>query len=65
MLGGSSTGTLLAAALKYCREQTVPKRAGVRLRHRQQVPVKMYNNDYWMLDNGTTGAGRSTATCAT
>ena len=23
--GGSSTGTLLAAALKYCREQTTPK----------------------------------------
>src|SRR4029077_16443509 len=26
ILGGSSTGTLLAAALKYCREQTMPKR---------------------------------------
>ena len=26
ILGGSSTGTLLAAALKYCREQTTPKR---------------------------------------
>ena len=26
ILGGSSTGTLLAAALKYCREQTIPKR---------------------------------------
>ena len=26
ILGGSSTGTLLAAALKYCREQTSPKR---------------------------------------
>ena len=25
ILGGSSTGTLLAAALKYCREQTEPK----------------------------------------
>jgi cystathionine beta-synthase len=24
--GGSSTGTLLAAALRYCREQTTPKR---------------------------------------
>ena len=26
ILGGSSTGTLLAAALKYCQEQTTPKR---------------------------------------
>ncbi len=26
VFGGSSTGTLLAAALKYCREQTTPKR---------------------------------------
>lgn len=26
ILAGSSTGTLLAAALKYCREQTTPKR---------------------------------------
>lgn len=26
VLGGSSTGTLLAAALKYCQEQTFPKR---------------------------------------
>jgi cystathionine beta-synthase len=26
ILGGSSTGTLLAAALHYCRAQTEPKR---------------------------------------
>src|SRR5690606_26736932 len=26
ILGGSSTGTLLAAALRWCREQTAPKR---------------------------------------
>jgi cystathionine beta-synthase len=26
VLGGSSSGTLLAAALRYCREQTAPKR---------------------------------------
>src|SRR5574338_634256 len=26
ILGGSSTGTLVAAALRYCREQTAPKR---------------------------------------
>ncbi len=26
LLGGSSTGTLVAAVLRYCREQTAPKR---------------------------------------
>src|SRR3546814_9923371 len=30
ILGGSSTGTLLAAALRYCREQTTPKRSEAR-----------------------------------
>jgi len=52
ILGGSSTGTLLAAALRYCREQTVPKRVvsfvcdtGTR------YLSKMYN-DNWMIDQG-------------
>ena len=52
ILGGSSTGTLLAAALRYCREQTEPKRVvsfvcdtGTR------YLSKMYN-DQWMLDQG-------------
>ena len=41
ILGGSSTGTLLAAALRYCREQTdAQARRDPRLRHRQQVPVE-------------------------
>jgi cystathionine beta-synthase len=52
ILGGSSTGTLLAAALRYCREQKTPKRVvsfvcdtGTR------YLSKMYN-DQWMLDQG-------------
>jgi cystathionine beta-synthase len=52
ILGGSSTGTLLAAALRYCREQTTPQRVvsfvcdtGTR------YLSKMYN-DQWMLDQG-------------
>lgn len=52
ILGGSSTGTLLAAALRYCREQKSPKRVvsfvcdtGTR------YLSKMYN-DQWMLDQG-------------
>lgn len=52
ILGGSSTGTLLAAALKYCREQTTPKRVvtfvcdtGTR------YLSKVYNNG-WLFDQG-------------
>src|SRR5207342_2331065 len=51
ILGGSSTGTLLAAALKYCREQTTPKRVVVVPDTGNKYISKMYN-DYWMLDNG-------------
>ena len=41
ILGGSSSGTLLAAALRYCREQTEPKRVVTpRLRHRRQIPLE-------------------------
>ena len=41
ILGGSSSGTILCAALKYCRAQTTKKRVvAFRLRHRQQVPVE-------------------------
>ena len=37
-LAGSSSGTLVAAALRYCREQTRPKaRRHLHLRQRQQV----------------------------
>ena len=51
-LGGSSTGTLLAAALKYCREQTAPKRVvSLVCDTGNKYLSKMYN-DYWMLDNG-------------
>jgi len=52
ILGGSSTGTLLAAALKYCREQTAPKRVvSLVCDTGNKYLSKMYN-DYWMLDNG-------------
>ncbi|MGA0588025.1 pyridoxal-phosphate dependent enzyme [Dyella sp. KRB-257] len=52
ILGGSSTGTLLAAALRYCREQTAPKRVvSIVCDTGNKYLSKMYN-DYWMLDNG-------------
>ena len=52
VLGGSSTGTLLAAALKYCREQTTPKRVLVFVCDTGNKYLSKMYNDYWMLDNG-------------
>ena len=52
VLGGSSTGTLLAAALKYCREQTTPKRVVTLVCDTGNKYLSKMYNDYWMLDNG-------------
>jgi cystathionine beta-synthase len=52
VLGGSSTGTLLAAALKYCREQTTPKRVVTLVCDTGNKYLSKLYNDYWMLDNG-------------
>ena len=52
ILGGSSTGTLLAAALKYCKEQTSPKKVLVFVCDTGNKYLSKMYNDYWMLDNG-------------
>jgi len=52
ILGGSSTGTLLAAALKYCREQTEPKNVLTFVCDTGNKYLSKMYNDYWMLDNG-------------
>lgn len=52
ILGGSSTGTLLAAALRYCREQTTPKKVLVFVCDTGNKYLSKMYNDYWMLDNG-------------
>ncbi|PPU94145.1 pyridoxal-phosphate dependent enzyme [Xanthomonas albilineans] len=52
ILGGSSTGTLLAAALKYCRAQSEPKRVLVFVCDTGNKYLSKMYNDYWMLDNG-------------
>jgi cystathionine beta-synthase len=52
ILGGSSTGTLLAAALRYCREQTAPKRVVTLVCDTGNKYLSKMYNDYWMLDNG-------------
>ncbi|HZX80941.1 MAG TPA: pyridoxal-phosphate dependent enzyme [Lysobacter sp.] len=52
ILGGSSTGTLLAAALRYCREQATPKKVLVFVCDTGNKYLSKMYNDYWMLDNG-------------
>ena len=52
VLGGSSTGTLLAAALKWCQEQTTPKKVVVFVCDTGNKYLSKMYNDYWMLDNG-------------
>jgi cystathionine beta-synthase len=52
ILAGSSTGTLLKAAILYCREQSVPKRVvTLACDSGNKYLSKMYN-DYWLLDQG-------------
>lgn len=52
VLGGSSTGTLLTAALRYCREQTAPKRVvSFVCDSGNKYLAKMYN-DFWMFQQG-------------
>ncbi|GAB3348323.1 pyridoxal-phosphate dependent enzyme [Lysobacter tyrosinilyticus] len=52
ILGGSSTGTLLAAALRYCRAQTTPKKVLTLVPDTGNKYISKMYNDYWMLDNG-------------
>jgi cystathionine beta-synthase len=52
ILGGSSSGTILAAALRYCREQTAPKRVLAFVCDTGNKYLSKMYNDYWMLDNG-------------
>ncbi|RZA17520.1 MAG: pyridoxal-phosphate dependent enzyme [Lysobacteraceae bacterium] len=52
ILGGSSTGTLLAAALKYCRAQTEPKTVLTFVCDTGNKYLSKMYNDFWMLDNG-------------
>jgi len=52
ILAGSSTGTLLAAALKYCRAQSEPKRVVTFVCDSGNKYLSKMFNDYWMLDQG-------------
>jgi len=52
ILAGTSSGTLLAAALRYCKEQTTPKRVVSLVCDSGNKYLSKVYNDYWMLDQG-------------
>jgi cystathionine beta-synthase len=52
IIAGTSTGTLLAAALRYCREQKSPKRVVTLVCDSGNKYLSKVYNDYWMLDQG-------------
>ena len=52
LFGGSSTGTLLAAALKYCREQTEPKKVLTFVCDTGNKYLSKMYNDTWMREQG-------------
>lgn len=52
ILGGSSSGTILAAALKYCKEQSTKKRVVAFVCDRGDKYLSKMFNDYWMYDQG-------------
>jgi len=52
VIAGTSTGTLLAAALRYCREQKTARRVVTFVCDSGNKYLSKVYNDYWMLDNG-------------
>ena len=52
ILGGSSTGTLLAGALRYCRQQTEPKRVVTFICDTGNKYLSKMFNDFWMAEQG-------------
>jgi cystathionine beta-synthase len=52
IIAGTSTGTLLAAALRYCREQKVAKRVVTFVCDSGNKYLSKVYKDYWMIDQG-------------
>src|SRR5947208_7256096 len=52
IFGGSSTGTLLAGALRYCRQQTRPKRVVTFVPDTGNKYLSKMYNDFWMAEQG-------------
>jgi cystathionine beta-synthase len=52
ILGGSSSGCLVAAALRYCREQVISKRVVTFICDTGNKYLSKMYSDYWMMDQG-------------
>jgi cystathionine beta-synthase len=52
VLGGSSSGTLFAAALRYCRDQTLPKRVVTFVCDSGNKYLSKVFNDHWLAEQG-------------
>jgi len=52
ILGGSSSGTLLAGALRYCRQQTSPKRVVTLVPDSGNKYLSKVFNDFWVIEQG-------------
>jgi len=52
ILGGSSTGTLLAGALRYCRKQAKRKRVVTFVADTGNKYLSKMYNDFWMTEQG-------------
>ena len=52
ILAGSTTGTLVSAALQYCREQTAAKRVVTFVCDSGNKYLSKLFSDYWMIDQG-------------
>ena len=59
ILAGTSSGTLLAAALRYCREQKTEKRVVSLVCDSGNKYLSKVYNDFWMLDQGMLDRPRS------
>jgi predicted transcriptional regulator len=54
LLAGSSSGTLISAALRYCREQTTPKRVVSFVCDTGAKYLSKVYNDSWLAEQGLT-----------
>src|SRR5262249_25015203 len=52
ILAGSSSGTLVAAALRYCRMQNLPKRVVTFVCDSGNEYLSKMFNDFWLADHG-------------
>ena len=59
ILAGSSSGTLISAALKYCREQTTPKRVVTFACDSGNKYLSKVFNDNWLINAGLKKPNRT------